>query len=833
VYKRKSKKLRADKVGIEGHYETEKTAHENGRVWVPDQLVVECSCGTKMRPAGYPNVCECGADYTALVHEMELVLAENSISLQCCAQEGERSTRTVYKSDDILRSLTSERSKVPGANAAIPAADAPRQSIYGSATLDNETSPSFCLEDAIVVGNLDLKYRTVERPIVARNCWFMGTVDLRYCEFKQAVYFLDCTFYQAFNSGDTIESHTIYRKELNCIGSQFKKAASFNGIQVESTAYFHNTRFELQEPEKSTEYPSLSETYTVDFATSSFGDHLECRDAVFRGYVSFNSISCGSTGQFISTCFEKGANFTAASFDWHFDCTKAKFMGPATFNSLRCDGSGRIEGVSFKDEADFTAASFSRNFDCIRAKFNGPVYFNSLRCGGVGFLDRVHFEKEVDLRYSAWTSPLVCRGSTFCGKVDCSEMSCAHDGIFNSTQFESGERVVFAGAKFGGALQCEGAVFKGRVDFSSLKCDGAGHFRNATFVNDEVVDYRHSHFGGDLDLRCAYFAGRVRLSQVTIKNKLRLGASCFKEEAELYDSDIKILELIDANYHLETKHPLEIRTTEEPEEFATIVETKDELERIFKPITFRWVASKLKTRKVRGRKHTVEKLFPFKPNKVTLTGISFERFHGGPNRELAWELALRFCEGQDPTKFSRDPYLQLKKYYSSIGEDDDALDIHYRGRCALRENAKASRSRFKTGRVHWSRLKMTTDFIWKLFTGYGQKMHRLLLAFLFFVTLGTIFFWSQATLTLPPGAEEATKKATKEAIISQQGAPKLVDRMVYSADLLIPVLDLRAGDTRIAENSVMWFYEVVQIFAGWLLIALLIAWITAVAKGDR
>src|SRR3712207_8112086 len=59
------------------------------------------------------------------------------------------------------------------------------------------------------------------------------------------------------------------------------------------------------------------------------------------------------------------------------------------------------------------------------------------------------------------------------------------------------------------------------------------------------------------------------------------------------------------------------------------------------------------------------------------------RSHGGPNRELAREFALSLSEGQDPTKFSRDPYLQLEKYYSSIGEEDDALDIHYRGHCAL------------------------------------------------------------------------------------------------------------------------------------------------------
>jgi thiosulfate reductase cytochrome b subunit len=56
--------------------------------------------------------------------------------------------------------------------------------------------------------------------------------------------------------------------------------------------------------------------------------------------------------------------------------------------------------------------------------------------------------------------------------------------------------------------------------------------------------------------------------------------------------------------------------------------------------------------------------------------------------------------------------------------------------------------------------------------------------------------------------------------------------MVYSADLLIPVLDLRAGDVRI-PNANLSLYEAFHQFAGWVLIALLIAWITAVAKGDR
>jgi hypothetical protein len=822
VHRRKGKQLGPGKVSIEGHYETEKTARGNRRVWVPDQLVVECGCGTKMRPTEYSKVCECGADHTAAVHEIELILAKNSICLQGRGHKGERSTRVVYKANDILRTLTCETSNALRANAADPAAGAPSQSISGPTTLDNGASPLLCLEDAIVIGKLDLKHRTFERAIVARNCCFMGTLDLRYCDFKQAVYFLDCTFYQEFNSGDTTESHTIYRKELNCTGSCFKKAASFNGIQVESTAYFHNSTFELDKPEKSLEYPSLSETYTVDFAGASFGQTLECEGVVFNGYVSFNSIRCGTEGQFESACFEKGANFTAASLGQNLDCAEAKFRGPAIFNSLRCDGYGFFFNASFEEHTDFTYAAFGRNFYCTGAEFTGPASLHGFSCGGFGLAESVHFRDKVDLRYSSWKSYLVCKKSTFWGEVNCSAMSCTHDGIFDNTRFEGEQKVVFAGAKFGGDLKCEGAVFKGGVDFEALKCDGAGQFKNVTFVSNEVVDYRYSHFGGDLDLRCAYFAGKVRLGQVSIKNKLRLGASCFEGEAEFYDSYIKILELLDANYN---QYPLRIRTAEERDGFATIVETKDELEQKFKHIAFKPVASILQTRRLQERKRTIEELFPFRPDTLNLTDISFERFHGGPNRELAQDLALRLSEGQDPTKFSRDPYLQLEKYYRSIGEDDDALDIHYRGHCALRRNAKASRSKSQEGRVHWSRLKIwTTDFLWKWLTGYGQKMHRLLLMTLLFVAAGTIVFWSANALTLPPGVEGSVQ--------SQQGWPKPIDRIVYSIDLLIPVIDLRARDVRIADSA-RWFYEVVHIFAGWLLVALLIAWITSVARGDR
>jgi hypothetical protein len=397
-------------------------------------------------------------------------------------------------------------------------------------------------------------------------------------------------------------------------------------------------------------------------------------------------------------------------------------------------------------------------------------------------------------------------------------MKCAHDGRLNKAHFRSDKGLTLADAYFGGNVTFECAEFRGRVDARGLRCDGTGNFRDTTFEHNKV-DLRYSRFGGDLNLRNAYFAGKMRLGQSSIGDRLRLGGSYFKKEVELYGTDIGILELIDANYEISNEHPLRIRDPERQDGFLPVL-TGEELKRTFGKST-----NRLRFRSTRARREKVEALFPFRPAMLNLTDITFKRFHGGPHRELARHLAVRLSQGQDPTKFSRDPYLQLEKYYSDIGDEDDALDIHYKGHCALRANAKAYKRSSKEGRVNWSRMKIWgPDLVWKWTTGYGQQMKRLLYIFAFFVVAGTLFFWSEDALTKPDGTELSAQ--------SQQMWPKWLDRMVYSLDLLIPVLDLRGGDVRIPDDT-RWNYEVLHIFVGWLLVALLIAWITAIAKGGR
>jgi hypothetical protein len=363
-------------------------------------------------------------------------------------------------------------------------------------------------------------------------------------------------------------------------------------------------------------------------------------------------------------------------------------------------------------------------------------------------------------------------------------------------------------------------------------------------------------------MRGACFLGKARLGQTSINNKLRLGASCFEGEAEFYSARIKILEFIDANYQFvdasDRVRPLKKRIPGEPPAgFKRIMDSKAELDRKFEPMIFKKVESLLNTKRFRKRRDTIEELFPFEPRTLTLTDISFERFHGGPHRELSQELAMRCARGQDPTKFSRDPYLQLEEYYRHIGEDGAAVTIHYEGHCAVRQNAIAAwiapeQGRFgrsilrklvpdfvwkwstgyealEQGRVNWSLLRiLVPDLIWKWSTGYGHRMWRLVVICLCLVAMGTVVYWSDNALVPPHGVHTPIPSPDTWYI-------KGLDRTVYSGDLLLPALNLRAGDIRI-PNPDGWFYEtyeaIHQLF-GYVLLVLVIAWLTAVAKGDR
>jgi hypothetical protein len=105
----------------------------------------------------------------------------------------------------------------------------------------------------------------------------------------------------------------------------------------------------------------------------------------------------------------------------------------------------------------------------------------------------------------------------------------------------------------------------------------------------------------------------------------------------------------------------------------------------------------------------------FASETLDLRELTFKRFDGTS------EQAKQLVKVQDPARFSRDPYIQLELYYSSVGKDAQAKDIYYEGHQASRINAKK-----EYGSVEWSWGTNALDWLWKMLTRYGISTWRLL-----------------------------------------------------------------------------------------------------------
>lgn len=213
--------------------------------------------------------------------------------------------------------------------------------------------------------------------------------------------------------------------------------------------------------------------------------------------------------------------------------------------------------------------------------------------------------------------------------------------------------------------------------------------------------------------------------------------------------------------------------------------------------------------------------FPFKDG-LNLHGFTFERFDGENH------LAKQLVEAQDPALFSRDPYLQLERYYSNIGDEVEARKMYYQGRRDYRENAI------------WPLLTKWRDWWIKWLTGYGVKTWLLLVPICFFLIFGTVMFWSDdalqprttATSGTPSVTTETSTQPTETAAPAtlpseEQGSDsfeqKLVRRGGYSLDLFLPVVNLRIDERWEPQELVRETYALAHPLAGWILVPLLVA----------
>src|SRR5918997_2595479 len=101
--------LKPGSICVEGHYETHTTICGNRTTWVPDQVVIECRCGQKLRSSTDSIRCWHGVHHAALVDDVTRELARNSVDPRGRFY-GQRSIKVVYEASEIVRALTTAMS---------------------------------------------------------------------------------------------------------------------------------------------------------------------------------------------------------------------------------------------------------------------------------------------------------------------------------------------------------------------------------------------------------------------------------------------------------------------------------------------------------------------------------------------------------------------------------------------------------------------------------------------------------------------------------------------------------------------------------------------------
>jgi len=616
----------------------------------------------------------------------------------------------------------------------------------------------YVLHDAQISGKLDLKHRIVHTAVDIQRCTFLDPVDLKYCEFRQAVDLSECTFKQSFVSEEQSATHTIFRKDLVCNEATFHGTAWLVGTQVEGSAYFIGARFLSKEK--------------VSFAWASIGRTLELAKATFKGPVSFNTIKCEGGGFFRNARFENvtdEVNFGTGSFGVDLDCSNATFKGPAMFNSVKCGRRGIFQDARFENKTgkvDFTAGSFGMDLDCSNATFKGSAIFNGIRCDRSGIFRGTRFENktgEVDFTVASFNGDLDCSAATFAGKADFNGVEC-RSGLFRDSRFmKETTYVSFTGASFRQDLNCSRATFTGPVHFDLMTCGGDGLFNNARFNTNEnadnVDDFDEVNYG-DVAFNLSSFASTLDMRSTTFNRVVSL------EQVSVQ----KALRLTGAQFGKSASL-----------NHATIGRL------IFEG----------------GSPSFAEEAY------LDLRECTFERFQG--DKVQARDL----LNAQDPSRFSRDPYQQLEKYYANIGDEAEAKDIYLEGRLALRKNAYRQNTSTK-----WTLRQKINDEILRLLTGYGVRIGRLFVIALIVLALGTFIFY------LPDNALQLSSNST-EAPSWQEG---VFYRTAYSLDLFLPLVNLHIDENWEPNGPWLQAYAIGHAMVGWLIVPLLLAALAGIIR---
>jgi len=543
------------------------------------------------------------------------------------------------------------------------------------------------IEHAAISGfNIEIWNATVDGQLNLSGKELRGWLSLRHCVVQDAVDFSGCIFHSDLILASTTFLGTVdlrnasAEQDVNLNRATFKVPGnSFINIEVKGYLMAIGARF-------------LGAT---SFDDATFGPDVRFNRSVFAR-LSFNSVQGKGSIHFERVRFQQQADFIGMDVDGDLDFTDTFFAsgkdarfevvkvgGDATFDRAnfgqkvffdgsQIDGQGSFRGVVFANGASFTDVKVGGDLIFRHDSTSGcPAAFQLQSTG-----DPPDSELAADFSDARVSGNFDFRSAEVEGKASFVGLAVGGGGIFRSTRFNGESKIRFDLAHFGGGAFFQDVQFNGEVDFRGIQIDLDARFSGADFRR--AATFEASKFTGLVTFASGSFE-QMEYGGTTF-DRLSLKHARFEQDAHFDD--------------------------------AVIRGNADFRDATFQVVYF----SKTGTAQAGGV--TVRQF----QHDIDLRGCTYKAIDGD------WRSLLP--REQAGVEYNRQPYTQLGRFLTNIGQPEVADEVYLERRTAERKS-KWRKRRY----MAWF-----GDFFYFIFLHYGVRPWQLPALAIILLVAGTLFF---------------------------------------------------------------------------------------------
>lgn len=631
------------------------------------------------------------------------------------------------------------------------------------------------IEYAATTGvNVEIWNAVIHGPINLSGKELRGQLELRHCDVRDSVDFSGSVFHSGL-----VLSSTIFHGKVSLRNVTAKRDINLNRTSFQASA---NT-----------------------FINMSVKGYLIAIGAHFLGAATFDDVTFGPDARFNRSVFARlSFNSVRVTGSLHFD--RAHFQKQTNFIGLNIDGDLDFNDTVFEpaNEAEFYVLCVGGDASFDRAVFGAKVFFSGSQIHGQGSFHGVAFEDGADFSDIKVDNDLIFRRDELSDRSSAFRLRPTGDPADAMRMAAD-----FSDARINGNFDFYSVEVDGTATFVGISIGGGAIFRSARFSADSKTRFDLAHFRGGALFQGALFSGEADFRGVQIDLDARFSGADFQRAVSFEGSRFTGLTTFASGFfertyagttfgHLSLKHA----RFEQDAHFddAVIRGNADFRDAAFQVVYF----SRTGTAQISGM--TVRQF----QQDIDLRGCTYKAMAGD------WRSLLPRTQG---VEYNRQPYTQLEKFFTNIGQPEVGDEVYLERRTAERKWKWRSR-RY----MAWF-----GDLGYFLFLRYGVRPFQLLVLALLLLVVGTLFF------SQPHAVAAKDKKETAPAALSGRDAFEL------SLHQFLPV-EIPLGEQWIPSNEGIYskpglwirpstFAALFLRLPGWILVPLGIASFTRLLRG--